>query len=295
MTETPLLEVRDLTRVFSGAGGKPVTVVNGVSFDVFPSETLGLVGESGSGKSTIGRAVLMLPPPTSGSVRFDGQSLTELSDAGVRAARQRMQIVFQDPYSALNPRMRIGDFISEPLRIHNALPAREIDGEVASLLAKVGLDADAARRYPHQFSGGQRQRIAIARAIALKPKLIVADEPISALDVSIQAQIINLLLDLQDALALSYLFISHDLRVVRRICHRVAVLSRGRIVELAATEQLFANPRHAYTRRLLDAIPVPDPAIERKRVRARSSGSVAELRPAGHLEEVEAGHFVEVH
>lgn len=296
---TPLLSVRNLRKAYPSrsappSSGNQVVVVKDVNFDVFPNETLGLVGESGSGKSTIGRAVLMLPRPTAGSIKFGDQELTTLAGDALRDTRRRMQIVFQDPYAALNPRMTIGSFIAEPLEIHRILDKPGRAAYVAELLRKVGLQPDAARRYPHQFSGGQRQRIAIARAIALKPQLIVADEPISALDVSIQAQIINLMMDLQDELKLSYLFISHDLRVVRRFCHRVAVLKQGRIVELAETERLFSDPRHAYTQRLLGAIPVLDPQVERDRSSQRQMSQAPEESAIGYLTEVEPGHFVEL-
>ncbi len=290
----PLLAVRGLSRIYAarGLGRGSTTIVDDVSFDVAENETLGLVGESGSGKSTIGRAVLMLPKPSAGTVRLDGEDLTRLGSSGLRAARRKMQIVFQDPYAALNPRMSVGAFIAEPLEVHGVGSRAERAETVADLLRKVGLDPAAARRYPHQFSGGQRQRIAIARAIALRPRLVVADEPISALDVSIQAQIVNLLMDLQDELKLSYIFISHDLRVVRRICHRVAVLSAGRIVELAPTERLFVDPRHPYTRRLLAAIPLLDPAAERERAARWRDEAPDGHGGRGPLVEVAPGHFV---
>lgn len=285
--QPPLLQVRGLTRSFPGIG----RVVKGVSFDVAAGQTLGLVGESGSGKSTIGRAVLMLPKPSSGSVRFGGVELTELQGNALRRTRRDLQIVFQDPYAALNPRMSIGSYISEPIEIHERLSRAERADRVAELLLKVGLDPAYATRHPHQFSGGQRQRIAIARAISLHPKLIVADEPISALDVSIQAQIVNLLIELQEEMGIAYIFISHDLRVVRRICDRVAVLWNGSIVEIADTAQLYRNPRHSYTQRLLSAIPSLAPSIERQRSQPEQAPAFAASR-GGELVEVEQGHFV---
>jgi peptide/nickel transport system ATP-binding protein len=298
--EGPLLAVRDLVKTYAAGGWRfgrrsdaGFRAVDRVSFDVDPGRTLGLVGESGSGKSTIGRAVTMLNPPTSGTVRFEGAELTSLPPERLRKMRRRFQIVFQDPYASLNPRMRVGDFVGEPLAIHGLLSGRgERHAYVAECLRKVGLDPSFASRYPHQFSGGQRQRISIARAIVLKPSFIVADEPISALDVSIQAQIINLLLDLQQELSLTYLFISHDLSVVRYFCHRVAVLYRGRIVEMADTEELFENPLHPYTRALLSAIPVPDPDIERGRRRVLMDPSVRYADPDAELVEVSPAHFL---
>jgi peptide/nickel transport system ATP-binding protein len=298
--EGPLLAVRDLVKTYAGGGWRfgrrsdaGFRAVDRVSFDVDAGRTLGLVGESGSGKSTIGRAVTMLNPPTSGTVRFEGVELTSLPPERLRRTRRRFQIVFQDPYASLNPRMRVGDFVGEPLAIHGLLSGRgERQAHVAECLSKVGLDPSFASRYPHQFSGGQRQRISIARAIVLKPSFIVADEPISALDVSIQAQIINLLLDLQQELSLTYLFISHDLSVVRYFCHRVAVLYRGRIVEMADTEELFENPLHPYTRALLSAIPVPDPDVERGRRRVLMDPSAGYADPEAELVEVSPAHFL---
>ncbi|HEX8416195.1 MAG TPA: ATP-binding cassette domain-containing protein [Methylobacterium sp.] len=296
--DDPLLSVRNLSKHYplrSWWGGTAAVfkAVHDVSFDIRPNETLGLVGESGSGKSTIGRAVTMLNPPTSGTVAFQGTDLARLSAREMRGMRRHIQMVFQDPYSALNPRMNAGAYVMEPFLLHDAGRSRaELRDEVAGLFERVGLDPRFARRYPHQFSGGQRQRICIARAIALKPRFIVADEPIAALDVSIQAQVVNLLQDLQDELGLSYLFISHDLRMVRYLCHRVAVLWRGRIVELAGSDALYGDPRHPYTQRLLAAVPVPDPVAERSRVAAMG---LAEPTPEdeGHaLVEVAPGHWV---
>jgi peptide/nickel transport system ATP-binding protein len=294
----PLLSVRNLSKHYPlrswwGGTASVFKAVHDVSFDIRPNETLGLVGESGSGKSTIGRAVTMLNPPTSGTVAFQGTDLARLSAREMRGMRRHIQMVFQDPYSALNPRMNAGAYVVEPLLLHDTGRSRaELRDEVAGLFERVGLDPRFARRYPHQFSGGQRQRICIARAIALKPRFIVADEPIAALDVSIQAQVVNLLQDLQDELGLSYLFISHDLRMVRYLCHRVAVLWRGRIVEMADSETLYGDPRHPYTRRLLAAVPVPDPVVERQRVSAIGLTAPPSSETGHDLTEVAPGHWV---
>ncbi|MEI8258276.1 MAG: dipeptide ABC transporter ATP-binding protein [Deltaproteobacteria bacterium] len=275
---SPLLRARDVRthfRVKRGLIQRPATVkaVDGVSLDVYPSETVGLVGESGCGKSTFGRTVLRLVEPTSGRVEFDGQDITDLSQRRLRPLRRRMQIIFQDPYASLNPRMSVFETIAEPLAIHGlASSASEVAARVESLMKKVGLRPDQATRYPHEFSGGQRQRIGIARALAVEPRFIVADEPISALDVSIQAQIVNLLRDLQDELKLAYLFIAHDLKVVEYISHRVAVMYLGKVVETAKSAALYESPKHPYTRALLSAVPVPDP--ERKRHRIVLEGDV---------------------
>ena len=268
---TPLVEVRSLSKHFTRGGGlftrgDVVKAVDGVSFSIAAGETFGLVGESGSGKSTTGRCMLRLIEPTSGEVRYDGEDVLAFSPARLRAARRHMQMVFQDPYSSLNPRMTARDIVAEPLVIHGLGSRTDRADRVAALFGLVGLDPAHLDRYPHEFSGGQRQRIGLARALALEPKFIIADEPVSALDVSIQAQVINLLLDLQQRLALTYLFIAHDLRLVRHVCHRVAVMYRGRIVELGETEAIFAAPAHPYTRALLSAIPVTDPDAPRHRV-----------------------------
>ncbi|MBX5481993.1 MAG: dipeptide ABC transporter ATP-binding protein [Myxococcaceae bacterium] len=269
---TPLLEVRDLKTHFPVRGGLwgkvqgHVKAVDGVSFDLHKGETLGLVGESGCGKSTLGRTVLRLIEPTAGTIRFDGRDITTLPPRELRALRRRMQLIFQDPYASLNPRMKVREIVEEGLVIHRLASGKERAEKVAALLQKMGLPADAADRYPHEFSGGQRQRIGIARALALNPDLIVADEPISALDVSIQAQIVNLLVDLQKELGLTYLFIAHDLKIVEYISDRVAVMYLGRIVELAPARELYRSPKHPYTQALLSAVPVPDPDRRRDRI-----------------------------
>jgi ABC-type oligopeptide transport system ATPase subunit len=266
-----LLEVNNLVKEFArtpGLFGKRsvVRAVDDVSFSIEAGETFGLVGESGSGKTTTGRCILRLIEPTSGSVRFKGEDVLQFSRTRMRQARRDMQIVFQDPYSSLNPRMRVGDIVEEPLIIHKTGSKAQRRARVEELFTLVGLDPAQFPRYPHQFSGGQRQRIGLARALALNPSLIIADEPVSALDVSVQAQVVNLLMDLQQRLQLTYLFIAHDLRLVRHICSRVAVMYLGRIVEMGATERLFEAPAHPYTRALLSAIPRPDPAARRERL-----------------------------
>jgi len=251
-----------------------VRAVDGVSFDILRGETLGLVGESGCGKTTLGRAVLHLYRPTAGRVEFEGQDLSTLSGEELRRIRRRMQVVFQDPFSSLNPRMTIGAALAEPLEVHGLHPDGGIRPFVSRLLERVGLKASFADRYPHEFSGGQRQRIGIARALSLTPSFIVADEPITSLDVSIQAQVVNLLQDLQAEFGLTYLFITHDLSMVRHICDRVAVMYLGRVVEMAPVEELYTRPLHPYTQALLSAIPVPDPAIESRRRRIILTGDV---------------------
>jgi oligopeptide/dipeptide ABC transporter ATP-binding protein len=273
-----LLQVTDLHkhyRVGAGilGGSHTVRAVNGVSLTIRRGETLGLVGESGCGKSTLGRAIVRLEEPTAGKVVLEGTDIASLRRAELKSFRRRIQIVFQDPYSSLNPRMSVRSILAEPLRLHGIATSRnDLNRQVLSLLDRVGLRRDAIDRYPHEFSGGQRQRVGIARALALKPDFIVCDEPISALDVSIQAQILNLLVDLQEEFQLTYLFISHDLRVVERVSHRVAVMYLGRIVEVASAEELYRDPQHPYTRALLSAIPEPDPTV--KRVRLQLEGDL---------------------
>jgi oligopeptide/dipeptide ABC transporter ATP-binding protein len=262
-----LVRVRGLFKHFPVAGSDDVVrAVDGVTFEIYKGETLGLVGESGCGKSTVGRCLLRLMEPTRGEVYFEDKDVLALSGKDLRALRREMQIIFQDPYASLNPRMKVAEIVGEPLVVHGVGEKKDRRERVAGLLAKVGLDPDYMNRYPHEFSGGQRQRIGIARALALQPKLIVADEPVSALDVSVQAQVVNLLADLQAEFKLTYLFISHGLAIVEHISDRVAVMYLGRIVEIASAVDLYANPLHPYTRALLSAIPVPDPTRKRERI-----------------------------
>ena len=277
-----LLEVRDLKMHFPVTRGAVfkrrvgvIKAVDGVTFSLYKGETLGLVGESGCGKSTTGRAILQLCRPTPGEVIFEGQDLTKVGEEKLRQIRRRMQMIFQDPYASLNPRMNVGGIISEPLELHHIGANRKARLErVHELLRIVGLNPNFIKRHPHEFSGGQRQRIGIARALALNPSFIVADEPISALDVSIQAQIINLLKDLQEELGLTYLFIAHDLSVVRHISNRIAVMYLGKVVELADFEELYSHAMHPYTQALLSAVPIPDPVVETKRKRIILEGDV---------------------
>ena len=318
----PLVQVENLTKHFSvrlGAYGETKATVHAldeVSFTVQRGETLGLVGESGCGKSTAGLTLLQLHRPTSGKVFFEEQEVTGLSEKEMRPLRRKMQIIFQDPYSTLSPRMTIGNAIGEPLWLHELATGQEAQERIAKLLNDVGLNSSFAFRYPHEFSGGQRQRICIARALACEPEFIVCDEPISALDVSIQAQIINLMQDLQEEYHLTYLFIAHDLAVVRHISDRVAVMYLGRVVEMAPKESLFSNPLHPYTNALLQAVPVPNPRQERQRERAVIRGNVPSaisppsgcrfhprcplaFEPCDHVvpewREVETGHWVACH
>jgi peptide/nickel transport system ATP-binding protein/oligopeptide transport system ATP-binding protein len=275
----PVLEVADLKKHFPlgkatlGRPARVVHAVDGVSFAIAPGETLGMVGESGCGKSTVGRTILKLLEPTGGSVRLGGRDITRLSRAEMRPYRREMQMIFQDPYSSLNPRMTAGEIVGEPLAVHGVGGWAERREKVAALFARVGLRPDQMAQYPHEFSGGQRQRIGIARALAIGPRLIVADEPVSALDVSVQAQVVNLLMDLQEEFNISYLFIAHDLSIVQHISHRVAVMYLGRIVELADRRELFRNPQHPYTEALLSAVPKPEPGVSRGR-RILLSGDV---------------------
>jgi ABC-type oligopeptide transport system ATPase subunit len=291
----PLVEVRHLVKHFARGRGLfrarvVVKAVDNVSFAIDQGETFGLVGESGSGKTTTGRCILRLVEPTSGEVRIRGEDVLAFSTSRLRLARREMQIVFQDPYSSLNPRMRARDIVEEPLIIHR-LGARAARRErVAELFRLVGLDPAHLGRYPHQFSGGQRQRIGLARALALNPSFLVLDEPVSALDVSVQAQVVNLLMDLQHQLELTYLFIAHDLRLVEHICSRVAVMYLGRIVEMGPTAALFNEPQHPYTRALLSAIPVPDPDAPRRRIVLDS----ALLDQQAVLKEIAAGHWAAI-
>jgi oligopeptide/dipeptide ABC transporter ATP-binding protein len=313
---TPLLEVNNLKKYFPIRGGilsrvvANVKAVEDVSLTVKRGEVVGLVGESGSGKTTAGRAILRLIEPTSGEVKFEGTDITKISKGQMREYRKEMQIIFQDPFASLNPRMTVGDIVGEAMVIHKLARGKDKEEKVASLLEKVGLSPNHIRRYPHEFSGGQRQRIGIARALAVSPKLIVADEPVSALDVSIQAQVVNLLQDLKEELGLTLLFIAHDLAVVEYISDKVVVMYLGRVMEIAPAKELYRNPVHPYTQALLSAVPIPDPMVKRERVLLQGdipspinppSGCVFRTRcpiavkecadVVPPLEEVSPGHF----
>ncbi|GIO30533.1 MULTISPECIES: ABC transporter ATP-binding protein [Paenibacillus] len=303
MKENHLIEVEGLKKYFNVGGGKIVKAVDDINFYIREGETLGMVGESGCGKSTAGRTILRLYEPTAGSVRFNGTDIYKLSPGKMKAMRRDMQMIFQDPYASLNPRFTVSDIIGEALDIHKLAGSRkERKKRIEELLDMVGLNPDHATRYPHEFSGGQRQRIGIARALAVNPKFIICDEPISALDVSIQAQVVNLLQELQDRLGLTYLFIAHDLSMVKHISDRVAVMYLGKMVELADSEELYANPIHPYTKTLLSAIPIPDPEVEENKKRimmndelsgpihSAKDGQVAEEDT--RLVEVSKGHWV---
>ena len=308
MTDKPVLIVRDATKVYALGNRRAgldqmeghTRAVDSISFELSRGETLALVGESGSGKSTLGRMVLGLESTTGGMISFDGKRISESSERALRPLRSRMQMIFQDPFGSLNPRLTVRQAIEEPLAIHgleNGRAGRR--RRVEQLLDMVGIPRNAADRYPHEFSGGQRQRIGIARAISVSPEMIVADEAVSALDVSIQAQIINLLIELQAELNLAHLFIAHDLSVVRQIADRVMVMYRGRMMELATTDKLFSDPRHPYTKMLIEAAPVPDPRVESRRSRSFTAGSDNDWRtqfdptvPVGRMTEVSDGHYV---
>lgn len=261
----PLVQVEDLSKVFPVGGGAKVHAVEHVDFSVDRGETLAVVGESGCGKSTLAHLIIRLLDPTTGSIRLDGVDIATLSNRRMRDYRRKMQIIFQDPFASLDPRRTVGKAVAEPLLVHKVASGTDVDDRVAALFERVGLEADMMRQYPHQFSGGQRQRVCIARALTLEPELVIADESVSALDVSIQAQVINLMMELQEEMNLSYLFISHDLAVVERVSHRVAVMYLGQIVEIGPRSAIFENPQHSYTQRLLDAVPIADPRLRRER------------------------------
>ena len=302
----PLLKVQNLvTRfdirsgLFGGLSGR-VHAVDDISFHIDPSETLAVVGESGCGKSTTGRSILKLVPITRGHVYFEGKDITPLNAKNMRPLRREMQMIFQDPFASLNPRMTAGDAIAEPMRIHGLHSGSALRDKVADLLVRVGLLPEHADRFPHEFSGGQRQRVCIARALGLEPKLIVADEAVSALDVTIKAQVINLMMDLQEEFGIAFMFISHDMAVVERISHRVAVMYLGRIVELGTRRQVFENPQHPYTQKLLKAVPIADPRLRRTERTLNTDEIPSPVKPPGfepppvEMREVEPGHMVAV-
>jgi ABC-type oligopeptide transport system ATPase subunit len=276
-----------------------VHAVENVSFSLLPGETLALVGESGCGKSTTGRSIIRLVEPTRGSVKFEGKEMDGLSSQQMRPLRRDMQMIFQDPFASLNPRMTAGAAIAEPMVVHGLASGKDADDRVIELLRRVGLDAEYAGRYPHEFSGGQRQRLCIARALGLNPKLIIADEAVSALDVSIQAQVLNLMMELQEDLGLAYLFISHDMAVVERVSHRIAVMYLGEIVEIGPRAAIFENPQHSYTRKLMAAVPIADPAKRKTELRLMTDEIPSPLKPAGYeppervYRQVGPGHFVQ--
>ncbi|WP_054716819.1 ABC transporter ATP-binding protein [Lacticaseibacillus manihotivorans] len=290
-----LVQVKDLVQTFNAGKKNEVKAIQDVTFDIYEGETLGLVGESGSGKTTTGRAIIRLYDPTSGEVLFEGKDIAKLKNGSKEMLdfRRQTQMIFQDPYASLNPRMKVKDIIAEGLDIHHLVKSeKERDDRVAELLEEVGLNADHSTRYPHEFSGGQRQRIGIARALAVEPKFIIADEPISALDVSIQAQVVNLMKDIQDKQGLTYLFIAHDLSMVKYISDRIAVMHYGKIVELASSDEVYNHPLHPYTESLLSAIPEPDPDTERLRVPIPYDASKVEDDRPRKMVEVYPGHFV---
>ena len=320
---TPLLKVEHLSKEFPAESGmfakrfskRVVSAVNDISFEIYPGETFGLVGESGCGKSTTGRTIMRLTKPTAGKVFFQGKDVAEMSKHEIKDMRREMQFIFQDPYASLNPRMTIGEIVSEPMTIHGVGTKEERIERVRELLDVVGLNPEHINRYPHEFSGGQRQRVGIARAFALKPKLIICDEPVSALDVSIQAQILNLLMDLQDEMGLTYMFVTHDLSVVKHISNNIVVMYLGQCLEFASSDELFASPVHPYTKALLSAIPEPDISMRNKEIKVIKGEVVSPVNPkpgcrfaarceycqercmqeAPTLKEVSPGHFVACH